>query len=367
MSTSGAANLPGLRKSLKRSCEKIKARSTPEDGASLVLRSRKRKGSFTQDIEEAPAAKKMVNEANLLTAMNSIKASVENMERRVVEKRDIETIHLKVDSHTNRINDLYAQRAKDESRLTEKVERLVELKLADIKSSRTGVLSITSSKADKEKAFFLARRTARLWPIDNGMDLLGRVTGFLIENLLIPEEVAKGLRILDMTRVQPQRRSQIEGEVVVLFKTADERDVVQSYTSNLATAKSPAGLRMEIPDHLRGLFKQFEKHAGALKQKHKDLKRSIKFDDSNQSLAMDVKLSGATGWHRVTATEMRQLVTRFNEKKGLQHQAVGLGAEGEERREVLMLTPKKASGNGPELVVVEDEEEERSGAGVSRN
>ena len=84
---------------------------------------------------------------------------------------------------------------------------------------------------------------------------------------------------------------------------------MQSYAPNLAQANGKAGLRLEIPEHLKGIFKQFEIHAGALRERHSVVKRSIKHADINDSKCMDVKLE-STGWHRITAREIGE-VTRL--------------------------------------------------------
>lgn len=68
-------------------------------------------------------------------------------------------------------------------------------------------------------------------------------------------------------------------------------------------------------DHLRGVFRQFESHAAALREIHGNVKRAVRFDDVNQSLIMDIKLDD-TAWHRITAEEMAN-VTR-QKKSGLQ-------------------------------------------------
>ena len=62
---------------------------------------------------------------------------------------------------------------------------------------------------------------------------------------------------------------------------------------------------MEIPAHLRQVFRLLESHGGLLKQKFKHAKRSIKFDDEAMSLTMDVKISMDDEWERITESDAR--------------------------------------------------------------
>ena len=102
------------------------------------------------------------------------------------------------------------------------------------------------------------------------------------------------------------RRSKIKDKVLVRFSNSQERDVAQSYATNLADAGGEAGLRLEIPDYLRRLFRLYEAHAAALRAKYGDVRRAVRFDDINKSLYMDVKLE-STDWHRISAEEMRSI------------------------------------------------------------
>ena len=67
---------------------------------------------------------------------------------------------------------------------------------------------------------------------------------------------------------------------------------------------------MDLPEHMRGLFKSFEVHGANLRMKFPGLKRSIKFNDATQSLCMDVKMPDKTTWHRINEVEMREIARR---------------------------------------------------------
>ena len=73
---------------------------------------------------------------------------------------------------------------------------------------------------------------------------------------------------------------------------------------------------MDLPEHLRGLFKIFEAHGASLRQRFPGLKRSIKYDDAGQSLCMDVKIPDKAKWHRVREPEMREIAGRYAARSG---------------------------------------------------
>ena len=175
-----------------------------------------------------------------------------------------------------------------------------------------------------------------IWPA-RGPTLEKAVCEFLTNILQIPEDTVKEFRYEHLEKIRQTRRSKIEDEVLVRFSTATDRDVAQSYASNLATAGSYVGLRLHVPEHLKGLFKQFEKHAGELKAKNPGLMRSMKQDDATQSLALDVKLSLSMSWQRISDHEMRQLTKLHTERNTLTSQANTSGKIAEERRAALLL------------------------------
>ena len=90
------------------------------------------------------------------------------------------------------------------------------------------------------------------------------------------------------------------------FAEREERDTIKSYARGLATAKGAAGLRLDIPDHLKGSHKILEEHAYAMIDMYgKEVRRNIKFDDRNENLMMDIKLPNSARWHNIS---MRQAI-----------------------------------------------------------
>ena len=298
--------------------------------------SRKRKNSSVNHIEE-PSPKRMA-EAQLLDAINGIKASVNAMEaqlRNVPSKDDLTAIVTEIRGvketvirNTDRIDTLFDIRKDDQRVLAKRVEKIVEEKMtASTGSSRNG------GKDNNEDKFLLSRRSIRLWPVQNtgsGLDKAARA--FFKNTLKIPDLVADGLTIEKTEAISQTRRSKIQGEVLVQLKSSHERDVVQSYASNLSDVQGEAGIRLDVPDHLRGIFRQFETHAAKLRAKYGRIKRAIRFDDVNKSLYMDVKLE-TTQWHRISAEEISKIRPDAN---NLNQDNTGLASNVSEKKKILL-------------------------------
>ena len=73
---------------------------------------------------------------------------------------------------------------------------------------------------------------------------------------------------------------------------------------------SEAGIRLEVPTRLQPSLKALEAVSFSLKQKNKDTKRSIKFDDQSMDLILDFNTKPddpASPWRRVTADQAKQM------------------------------------------------------------
>ena len=135
-------------------------------------------------------------------------------------------------------------------------------------------------------------RSMRMWPVPEGDETAEKAARDFITNILeVPRITVARLRIDFVRRVSATRRSRVGEEVLVRFKDVGDRDAVQSYAPNLSKMNGKAGIRLEIPTHLRQTFRLLDSHGGEIKKKHALAKRSIRFDDSTNSLVLDVKIS----------------------------------------------------------------------------
>ena len=129
-----------------------------------------------------------------------------------------------------------------------------------------------------------------------------------------------------------------------------------------------AGLRLKLPDLLRGSYKVLDEHGLALKELYgKDTKRNIKFDDRNRDLMMDLKLPGSLKWHNITIYQARK-AKKMREEMELSRLSSGrtiVGPDADrERAKVLMLVyspDKKATvATGANLIDIEHSFHENS-------
>ena len=319
-------------------------------GASPILPAVGRKRKNSAELLEGPQAKRMA-ENQLLEAINGIKTSVaamENQLRTVPTKNDLGAIVSEIRGvretvirNKDRIDTLFDLRKEDQRLFNKKVERIVESQGSSKGAARS---------SDNEQNFLKSRRSVRLWPV-NGTDqtLEKNTRGFLRDTLKMPESMVESLRFEKIQPASQARRSKIQGEVILQLRTSQERDSIQSYASNLAAVQGQAGIRLDIPDFLRGIFRQFEMHAADLKAQYGSVKRAIRFDDVEQSLYMDVKLD-STDWHRITAKDMSRI--HKMKKKTPSNSSTGSRTE-EERRKIFMLP----DGQGDIPLVETDEED----------
>ena len=60
-----------------------------------------------------------------------------------------------------------------------------------------------------------------------------------------------------------------------------------------------AGIRVLVPQHLRGVGKLLEEYGRRLRQRHRGAKHHIKFDDVEKSLFLNIRLKEDKTWTRV--------------------------------------------------------------------
>ena len=158
--------------------------------------------------------------------------------------------------------------------------------------------------------FNSARRSLRIWPVrgSSSRDIWQAAGEFIHTTLAIPaSEVSEG-DILDIRSARTSRKgSFVREEVIVIFKEPEIRDLVSSYARNLASCfdanRNPtAGLRTEVPFHLRSTFRMLEEHGRFLKSRYgNELKWHIKFDDIRKTFLLNVRLPGNTEWERISS------------------------------------------------------------------
>lgn len=170
-------------------------------------------------------------------------------------------------------------------------------------------MRLMGSTEDEERVFWNARKKIRCFPVPGRTqdELWHNTEQFFLNVLAIPEGELPPGAVLDVSRVHVGRRKNAIGdEVVISFDNITSRDIVSSYAPNLADYRrnnggKAAGIRLEIPDHLRGVFRTLDRHGHTLKDRHGvGLRRNIKYNDTDMTLVMDACLPDSSDWFRVS-------------------------------------------------------------------
>lgn len=335
---------PATRSSVKKNTSLKK--QTEDNSSSPVLLSKRKRRSSASDPSDEPLPKRMADN-QILDAINGLKntmATKADLNTIVTEIRGLKETVIR---NKDRIDTLYDMRKADSEIMLRKVEKIVEGKMSNSQRSRP-----SRTGDPNERSFLTCRRSLRLWPVSDVGGLERNVKKFLSTNLKMPTELIETLVFEEMTKQGQARRSKIKDEVLVRLQSSQQRDTIQSYASNLANVQGQAGIRLDIPDHLRGLFRLFEAYAAALREQYGGVKRAIRFDDIEGSLYMDVKLE-ETGWHRISAAEMREIESL----RKMSTKPNASAGSAEEKSKILLY--KKAS--QPSYPRVESDEEDEVG------
>lgn len=89
------------------------------------------------------------------------------------------------------------------------------------------------------------------------------------------------------------------------FDCKEVRDAVKAQGPNLANFRDEVGMRLHLPNHLQKDFKSLMSLSYQLKKKNPDLKRNVKFDESEFGLYMDLQIKKDGPWRRVRPDRAR--------------------------------------------------------------
>ena len=125
---------------------------------------------------------------------------------------------------------------------------------------------------------------------------------FLVQNLEMDADFVSG----DMGAVKIEKivdpRSKILNEAVVEFCSVPLRDSIKASAFKLAGRR--AGIRMEIPHFLKSDFNALQNISYRMKMANPEMKRSVKFDDDQLGLMLDIQLPGQD-WRRIRPDQAR--------------------------------------------------------------
>ena len=244
-----------------------------------------------------------------------------------------------------------AERMNEMGKQIDKLKAVDRVQRNGNRTRRPASASVSSAEEEESRQFWAARKCLRVSPITpgEGMDLVQGVHSFFENVLDIPSDELHEGAVVEVRKIPARKRNKNLGEVIIFFDSIQTRDCVASYASNIANYKGdPAlrpNLRLEIPDHLCGVFRVLEKCAHTLKCKNPAFfKRSIKYDDINLTLALDYCTARGGVWNRVMYEEASAM-TRIKTRPA----ANSSSSAAEDRRQ------EQSSGDGGE-----DEEEDQA-------
>ena len=164
----------------------------------------------------------------------------------------------------------------------------------------------------QEDAFWDCRRSLRLWPVP-GADRPALLEYLRTKTRMDEDFIDKDLGEVAIKHRDP--KSKVTDEVVVRFETKEVRDMIKANASNLANFRDEAGMRLHLPNHLQKDFKSLMGLSYDLKKRHSDLKRKVKFDESDLGLFMDIQLRKDGPWKRVKPEQARKAIAASGVKR----------------------------------------------------
>ena len=154
----------------------------------------------------------------------------------------------------------------------------------------------------REIAYNQCRRSLKVWPVV-GDDLEDSFRVFLREKLGLSDLTIAAIGPLKVTK-RPGLAAERKSEVLATFESKEDRDLVKAAGPNLA-GQADVGLMIHVPGHLLDNLHALNNVGYHIKQKNSGVRRTVKFDDENQDIYMDIKIG--EHWKRITPAEAKQV------------------------------------------------------------
>ena len=215
----------------------------------------------------------------------------------------ISRIDKRIEKTEENIQELKTRMDVQDKRIEAKIAREVA-KLGVAPSSSKAVGAAAASR--REEAYFLCRRSLKIWPIE-GEDLADAVRVFFATNLGMTDDRVRALGDL-VVAPAPGRAPRERKEVLVTFDSSDDRDAVKALGSSLAGQRA-AGMSVHVPGHLLDSLYALNGVGYSIKNKNEGVRRSIKFDDLQQDIYLDIFVAGQ--WRKITPAEARNALKKL--------------------------------------------------------
>ena len=226
-------------------------------------------------------------------------------------KQSLTLLEGAVNANTAKLTDHETMIKGTQSKLANFEIELKRLQEAPCPPRAQGAAPDLGSRADED--FDKARRSIRLWPIRGsaGPQVWQSTEEFLKHRLDLGERVTENM-IQHIHRPDLPSGPGVVDEAVVLFRAVESRDMVMGASAKLApyidsNGRPTAGLRLEVPPHLRASFGTLYKFGQSLRLRHgQGTRRHVKFDDLERGIYSNVKLPGDQSWSKVSIDMARR-------------------------------------------------------------
>ena len=147
---------------------------------------------------------------------------------------------------------------------------------------------------------------------------------FIRTKLCVPTTELSDEPVVRVRRMRHPRRSMVHLEAWAIFQdkylyarylTASHGRNLKDYVNN--EGRPTLGMRIQYPEHLGDDFRLLEWYGAELQKKGPGTRRSIRFNDEEWSLYIDVQLPNSERWHKVTTEVAREakLMKRKNDNR----------------------------------------------------
>ena len=278
-------------------------------------------------MDPAQAAFFMAMEARLTEASNKSVRDLSNLFQRNIERIDNNTKAIAgleergkvVEKSVGDMLEIHEARAisrekEMEDRLTTALERRFSESVVATRSAAAAAASSSMSGTQlsrREAAYHLCRRSLKAWPVE-GDDLVDSFRVFMRTKLGIPNSTITALGDIEVTK-RPGKVAEQKLEVLATFQDSEDRDLVKAAGPNLA-GQDNVGLMIHVPGHLLDNLHALNNVGYNIKQKNLGVRRTVKFDDDNQDIYMDIRINNQ--WKRITPAEAKQVANSIPRSSG---------------------------------------------------
>ena len=235
--------------------------------------------------------------------------NLDKLDKRFDDMEDsMERVGRKVDRQGNRLKEVEKRLNKlegienQEDEVFEPIKKFPE----PLMSSRDARGKETDREAMERREYEKARSSLKIFPIGgtNEEELLANLIVFMDRVLGLPSSVNNREAVVSIRRMGQNKFA--PDKVLVVFREAAVRDSVIWSSGMLAelvdksNGTPKAGIRIVVPAHLKSTEKQLSDYGRRIRNKHgKGTKTHIKFDDSDRSIYLNIRLKEDNLWSRV--------------------------------------------------------------------